>query len=271
MASYGQASVGTYGTSLAVSADGRPEMKAGGVTIDWGTVTAVTADTTWLDGVVVPNGSKGLRYGQVICQTGVAEVQTYTWTGGPTAGSAVLTFAATPNFAAETLPALAFNATAADVLAALEGLARVGPGGVTVARTGTGINADPYVYTATFNRGLGDVTQPTATHTFTGGTTPTATIATTTAGTGGGKYGPYDPSATDGRQTLTRGQCFVLNRSVRQNEDRGSDHPPALYGGLVFKQRILATPGTASLAAGPTIANLETAFPRLAYVAETPA
>jgi hypothetical protein len=38
-----------------------------------------------------------------------------------------------------------------------------------------------------------------------------------------------------------------------------------LEGGLVWKARLLATTGAASLAAGPTFANLEAALPRLRY------
>jgi hypothetical protein len=44
---------------------------------------------------------------------------------------------------------------------------------------------------------------------LTGGTGPTPAV--TVAGTASGKYGPYDSAATDGRQTLTRGECFILD------------------------------------------------------------
>jgi hypothetical protein len=39
----------------------------------------------------------------------------------------------------------------------------------------------------------------------------------------------------------------------------------ALNGGLVWRERILATNGTASLAAGPTFTALEAVMPRLRY------
>jgi hypothetical protein len=268
MSSYGTQSLGVAATGLELSADGRPEMKVAGITVDWATVAALGADLTLNDGTVIESGKKFLRYGQVMCLIGAAEVQTYTFTGGPTGGTATPTVPASGEDDAQAGAAIAATATAAAFQAALEGIPRIGAGGVTVARTGAGTAGDPYVYTATFSRQLGDVPQLTFTNTFTGGTTPTVTVATTTAaGATAGKYGPYDPAATDGRQTLSRGFCFLLNKSVLEI-DPGSDHPPAMYGGLVYRDRLIATAGAASLAAGPTFTNLEAAFPRLAYLGE---
>jgi len=88
------------------------------------------------------------------------------------------------------------------------------------------------------------------------------------------QYGPYDSAATDGRQTLTRGECFILDETVLQyssgspllgavNDQTGS----LLDGGPVWLARILqAGTGSASLAAGPTLANLLTAFPSIKIV-----
>jgi hypothetical protein len=267
---YGQVSLETFGTGIPLSADGRPEMKHGGVTVDWNTVAAAAAELVFDDGIPVHVGEKYLRCGQVVTMVGASEVETVTFTGGPTAGNAFLTVPASGQEVAQTTGAIAFNATAQAFQDALAALPRLGTAAVTVTRTGTGINADPYIYTVTFGRGLGDVPQMTATHTFTGGTTPTVTIATTTAGSAtGGFYGPYDPSATDGRQTLEKGRCFLVGRTVRQY-DLHADYPPVLYGGLLYKGRILATNGAASLAAGPTFANLEAALPRMAYAGESP-
>lgn len=268
MATFGRELLDNVGGSIQLTADGRPEFKAGGITFDWEKVDAVTGtDVTYEDGVLVRVGEKAVRYGQVVTLIGEAEVQTATWTGGPTAGSAIVTLPADGAFPAESTTGIAFNATAAAFQAALEALSRIGPNGASVARAGAGSAGDPYVYTITFARRLGNVPQLTATHTFTGGTTPTATMATTTAGVGTGKYGPYDSAATDGRQTLTRGNCFLVNHTVKEL-DAKSDHPPVLDGGRVFKDRIIATTGTASLADGPTFTNLEAAFPRLSYVAD---
>jgi hypothetical protein len=151
LGTYGRTSVAGAGTSVEVSADGAPEAKTGGVTIDWATVAAVAgADVTWNDGVTVKIGEKGLRYGQVITKI-----------------------------------------------------------------------------------------------------------------TASGKYGPYDPAAVDGRQTLTKGEAYILNRSALQLEPK-DEHPEAIFGGRVFWDRIINSGGgAASLAAGPTEANVLATFPRL--------
>jgi hypothetical protein len=67
MSSFGFSTVDTVGRSIQVSADGKPEFKTAGVTIDWSLVLAVSgSDVTLLDGVVVHVGEKYMRYGQVI-------------------------------------------------------------------------------------------------------------------------------------------------------------------------------------------------------------
>lgn len=154
MPTYGQELRENVGGSIQLTADGQPQMKAGGVSIDWSTVAAVAgADVTYEDGVLVRIGEKALRYGQVITKI-----------------------------------------------------------------------------------------------------------------TASGKYGPYDPAAGDGRQTLARGDAYLINQTVKET-DLHSDHPQAMDGGRVFKSRIIQSGGAAaSLAAGPTLANLETTFPRIAYV-----
>lgn len=252
---------------MQVTADGRPLAKLIGMTIDWSTVAAVGSDTTLEDGIVIKAGEKYLRYGQVVTAIGVAEVQTVTFTGGPTAGSTVLTLPAAGNDAAEAAAAIAFNASAATFQATLEAMDRIGPGGVSVTRSGAGSNGDPYIYTVTFDRLKGNVPQFTSTHSFTGGTTPTTTHGTTTAGSDtGNKYGPYDSGASDGRQTIARDTTFIMNHTVREL-DIASDHAgEAIYGGQMWKPRIIATAGSASLAAGPTWANLQTALPMMQLV-----
>lgn len=264
MGTLGMQQLSSTGRAILVSADGRPEYKPRGVTIDWATVAAVGAETTLPDETVVPAGAKYLRYGQIITRIGASEVQTYTWTGGPTAGSAILLFPETEDFAEEETAAIAFDATAGDFQNALVALNRFQLGGVLVTRFGAGSAGSPYVYTVTYDAALGNVPQATATHTFTGGTSPTVTPATTTPGAGTNKFGPYDPAATDGRQTLSRGNCYILNGTVLQAE-LASDHPGAMEGGLMWPKRVLMTTGTASLAAGPTVANVNSAFPRVRW------
>jgi hypothetical protein len=50
-----------------VSADGSPNYKAGGITVDWDLIAAVTgSDVTLPDGSVIKIGQKYIRYGQVL-------------------------------------------------------------------------------------------------------------------------------------------------------------------------------------------------------------
>lgn len=85
---YGRNTLGTTGYPvMALASDpAKALFKIAGVTIDWSTVTAVGADTTLPDGNTVLSGRKYLRYGQILTRANVAEVQTVTWTGGPTGG-----------------------------------------------------------------------------------------------------------------------------------------------------------------------------------------
>jgi hypothetical protein len=152
MSTFGQTTLATIGRTPKVTADGCPEMKAAGVTIDWSVVAAVSgADVVLSDGLTVYIGEKYLRYGQILTKI-----------------------------------------------------------------------------------------------------------------TASGKYSVYDFAAVDGRQTLTPGECFVLNETVKEN-DRASDHPPVLFGGLIWKDRLIATAGTHSLANGPTYTELLAVLPRLQF------
>jgi hypothetical protein len=98
-------------------------------------------------------------------------VQTVTVTGTPTGGTFTLTFRGV------TSAAIVYNATAAQVLAALVGTSTIGAGNVTV--TGAG------PYTVTFVGALDGVAEPLlvlGTNSLTGGASPSVTIATATAG-----------------------------------------------------------------------------------------
>jgi hypothetical protein len=151
---FGRQIVETVGRSIQVSADGVPEFKSAGVTVDWASVVAIAgSDVTYLDGVVVKVGEKALRYGQVLTKI-----------------------------------------------------------------TATGL------------------------------------------------YAVYDPGAADGSQTLTRGEAFIVNETIREDE-LNSNHPPVFDGGRVFLDRILHSGvAAATKALGPTLANLLATFPRLILV-----
>lgn len=159
MSSFGREVIQSVGKSIKLSADGNPEVKQGGVTVDWATVAAVSgSDVTLEDGVVVKVGEKYLRYGQTLNKI-----------------------------------------------------------------------------------------------------------------TASGKYGPYDPAAagSDGRELApSNGNSFLVNQTMKEL-DMKSDHPEVIYGGLVFKSRLIQSEAaTHTLALGPTLAELLAAFPRLQFVTE---
>jgi hypothetical protein len=87
-------------------------------------------------------------------------------------------------------------------------------------------------------------------------------------------YGPFDSAKTDGTQTLTRGECFILDETVLQYSSGSpmigavNDQVGGLIdGGPVWLDRILQSGvGTHSLAAGPTLAELIAAFPSIKIV-----
>jgi hypothetical protein len=88
--------------------------------------------------------------------------------------------------------------------------------------------------------------------------------------TASGKYGPYDPAAADGRQLApARDTTFVVNETTKE-DSIASDHPPVLYGGLCWKNRIIQSGVAAhTLALGPTLAELQAALPTLQLVIES--
>lgn len=108
-------------------------------------------------------------------QAATAEVQTVSLTGTPTGGSFKLTFDG------EVTAAIVYNATTTAVRQALEALANLAPGDVVV-----GGSAGAWTVTFAGSYGGQNVPQMTADGALlTGGTTPTATVATTTPGSSG--------------------------------------------------------------------------------------
>lgn len=106
---------------------------------------------------------------------GTDEVQTLTITGTPTGGTFKLTFKG-----AETA-AIAYNASAANVVSALEALPTVGTGGVTA----TGGPLPGTAVVITFAANLGKRAQDLITvsdNSLTGGTDPAGAVAETTPG-----------------------------------------------------------------------------------------
>ena len=128
------------------------------------------------DGLAVAVPTSGANSGFAVPLVASAnEAQTVTITGTPTGGTATLTFDG------ETTVAIAYNAVAATVLAALEGLSNIEAGSVVV--TGGPGPGTAWVVTFSGPQYLGaNVPLMTATSSLTGGTTPAIAVTTTTAG-----------------------------------------------------------------------------------------
>jgi hypothetical protein len=244
-----------------VTADGSPRYKSGGATIDWATVAALGADTTYPDGSLLKSGQKVLRYGQVVCKLSAAAANTQqTLTGTATGGTFTLTLLRPDTNQPVTTAAIAWNASAAVILAAIQAV--LAPGQAVSSSGGI----LPAAVTLVFGTFFPIVTVNGAL--LTGGT---VTPAVTVVGATGGYFGPYDPAASDGRQTLARGDCFILDELVTQyvtgsnmlgatNDQIGG----LIEGGGVYIDRVMHSgAAAASLALGPTLANLRTAFPSI--------
>lgn len=124
---------------------------------------------------------------------GTNEVQTLTITGTPSGGTFTITYDG------QTTSAIAYNAAAAAVQSALEALSNIAVGDVTCG--GGALPGTPV--TITFGGSLAgtDVPLATTTSSLTGGSSPTVTIALTTAG---------DPSTDLLAPTATSGGLLAL-------------------------------------------------------------
>ncbi len=261
---FGRTLLQVTGRDVRVSSDGQPVFPTGGTTVDWNTVAAATQDTTLADDTIIRNGQKGLRFGQVLTKIGVTATDVLTLNNAPTGGT--FTVAVTTSAGTQTTAGIAYNAAAAALQTALQGLSNVGAGNATV----TGGAGGPY--TIVFPNTLGAVAVVGNGASLTGaGAQPTATVAVTAAGGNVGKWGPYDPNATDGRAVLARGTARIVNVTTLQYNQPGplvsaeNTYPQTITGGKVWKDRLLANTTANSLAAGPTFANLEAALPLLEY------
>lgn len=253
-----------------VSADGAPRFKVGGATIDFTTVPAALGagnDTTLPDGSVVKGPFQFLRYGQVLARiTGSAN--TLNTSGTPTGGSGVFNVVAGGGIAQPVT--IGYADSAATVQASLAALSNIGAGNVTV--TGGALTTAPI--TITFSRTLGTVTFALSSNALTGGTAPNWAIGASLAiASNVGMFGPFDPAASDGRQTLAAGDAYVLDETLVLNPS-GTVGPQTIAnqgglidGGTVFFGRILQS-GTVThtLALGPTKAEILSTFPNFGYV-----
>lgn len=236
------------GRPTRVSNDGQPEWMPIGKTIAWGLVSAVNADTTLDDGTVVLNGQKAIRFGTIMVPVTIQETQTVDLSGDgdPTGGTWDMTILG------ETLTALAWNISAANLQIAIRALPVNRANEVTVSKTG-------FVYTVVFPAVLGNVAAITADGTdLTTLTAIVITITTTVGGSAyGGMYAPFDSGQTDGRQTLTRGDVGILDETVMEWE-HDSGITGLIEGGGVYRQRLVVGTGTQ-----PSLSALLAVLPRL--------
>lgn len=153
------------------------------------------------------------------------EVQTIAISGSPTGGTFTVTYAG------QTTAGIAYNASASAVQTALAALSTIGAGNVSV----SGSNGGPYTVTFTGSLGSKNIAAMTASAAGLTGGTPSIAMATTTGGATGhypngyipagiavgkvtatGLFGPYDDTASDGRQ-VCYGLTFNDVTAVRAN------------------------------------------------------
>jgi hypothetical protein len=184
-------------------------------------VSTLTAGTHYpngflRDGLTIALPTSGANVGYAVpLVSKVTEVQAITITGGPTGGTIALTLDG------ETASGIAYNATAAAVQTALEGLSNVNPGDVAV--SGGPGPATPWAVTfgpATKWAGK-DVPQMTAASSLTGGTSPAVAVTTTTPGGSGVTDGSdiwagvlYMPVAVPAGATVVNGTFLDTGRVI---------------------------------------------------------
>ncbi len=148
--------------------------------------------------------------------TATNEVQTVTITGTPTGGTFRLTYGG------QQTATIAYNAIAGAVQTALEALSNIGVGDVTVGG-GPGPGTP---YTVTFGGSLAatDVTVMTASHSFTGGTSPNIAVTTTTPGASV-DLSPLPGGWEDLGWTSTDGVGYGRETEVSEVNSFGSTEP----------------------------------------------
>lgn len=122
---------------------------------------------------------------------GTTEAQTVTITGTPTGGTFTLTFEG------YTTADIAYNATAATVIAALKLLPNIGSAGIA-SGAGGALPGTPVVVTFGGHLAKKDISLMTAAHAFTGGTNPAIAVTSSTPGvTATGRGAPKGTPLTD--------------------------------------------------------------------------
>ncbi len=82
--------------------------------------------------------------------------------------------------------------------------------------------------------------------------------------TASGKFGPYDAAALDGRDTLVRGECFIVEETIVEKQMHSLYAPGGVYdGGIFFLARCVNNAG--DLTTNPTRTQMEAAFPDVTW------
>lgn len=144
-----------------------------------------------ISGYTVPFGAQGFMYadslpifligagfGVTSATGGINETTLLTTTGSPTGGTFTITYSA------QTTAALPYNATAGQVAAALRALSNIGENDVFVTE-GTAAGGKTWTIEWIGTLGASNITPPTCTPSFTGGTTPSITVSSPIGGVAG--------------------------------------------------------------------------------------
>lgn len=216
------------------------------------------------------HGGGILDFSNVAPVDGQNSAGTITLTGGPTGGTFTL------SYGGQTTSAIAFNATADTVEAALEALTSINNGNIQIGGTA---GAWTYEFVEDMRR-MATTAITGNGGSLTGGTSPNVAIASTQTGSAGGSQtlpsgrivrlgdkvipagtvvyrtgaGLFAPAGSG--TTLTRGDCFVTNTDAVLS-DIGSEAAKGLFdGGTVWRVRLQI-----GGAGQPSEANFLAAFP----------
>lgn len=281
MSTYGYQTLANVGRGLQVTADGAPIAKAGGVTIDWGSVVAqATADVTFEDGDIVYVGEKFLRYGQIVCKILTASVDAtkvgkYAPFGVTASGSDTITLSAVRGEMYILNESVHEDANHSDHPPAIDGgrvwkkrllIAGTGAGGAGVneiqALTVTAGPATSGAFTITLPASLGGATTSSLPFNATNAAITaalTAALATFNAGSGQQAVVITASGTAMGTGPV---QFTFTGGAAAQDVD-------LLAIGVTTLDKVVAfSEGTKGIVSGPTLAAFETVFPMITYVPE---
>lgn len=173
--------------------------------------------------------AKGTVLDRTTATGGTNEVQTITITGTPTGGTLTISFTNPWTGAVETTSAIAYNASAATVQAALLALDAFETGDVVC--TGGAFPGTAVVATFGGRYAARDISALSTTDSLTGGTTPASAVAETTKGVV--SAGTYFAYAGGTARALLKYACTVVLGKITRLGDHGEElsATPAYFTG----------------------------------------